>query len=81
MVDVYDKRGELYEERKIICESCPLYKEVGDRTICNPNLYLNIEDKTTVSSVPSVGYKRGCGCMLTYSKLSSYSSRCPLSKW
>ena len=41
MVDVYEQQEALYEERKAICESCPLYKKVGDRVICNPNLYLN----------------------------------------
>lgn len=64
MVDVYDKQEALYEERKAICEACPLYKKVGDRVICNPNKYLNVEDKTTVSDVPRVGFKRGCSCWM-----------------
>lgn len=66
MVDVYGKQEELYEYRKAICETCPLYKKVGDRVICNPNLYLNVEDKTTVSDVPRVGFKRGCSCIMNF---------------
>ena len=81
MVNVYEKQEALYEERKAICESCPLYKEVGDRVICNPNLYLNIEDKTTVSDVPRVGFRRGCGCVMGKSKLSNPISKCVLGKW
>ncbi len=81
MVNVYEKQEALYEERKAICESCPLYKKVGDRVICNPNLYLNIEDKTTVSDVPRVGFRRGCGCVMGQSKLSNPISKCVLGKW
>lgn len=80
MVDVYEKQEELYEYRKAICEACPLYKKVGDRVICNPNLYLNVEDKTTVSDIPRVGFKRGCSCMMN-SKWRNPSSKCTLGKW
>ena len=61
MNDVYEQQEALYEERKAICESCPLYKKVGDRVICNPNLYLNVEDKTTVSDVPCCHCCKGKG--------------------
>ena len=81
MVDVYEKQEALYEERKAICEACPLYKKVGDRIICNPNLYLNIEDKTTISDVPRVGFKRGCGCWMNGSKWRMPNSKCTLGKW
>lgn len=80
MVDVYEQQEALYEERKAICESCPLCKMIGDKMICNPNLYLNIEDKITVSSIPKVGYKRGCGCFQSKTKLSNPVSKCPLQK-
>ena len=77
MVDVYD---EMKDKKEATCKSCPLYLVVGDREICNPNLYLSEVDKTTTSSIPKIGFKRGCGCSLS-SKYNNPSSRCPLNKW
>ena len=71
---------EREEMKRSTCMSCPLYLDLNGREICNPNLYLNIEDKSTVSSVPKSGYKRGCGCMLP-PKWHNPSSVCPLNKW
>lgn len=80
MVNEYGNMESIAEERKAICESCPLYKKTGDRVICNPNLYLNEEDKVTVSSVPRIGFKRGCGCWMNL-KFKNPSSKCSLGKW
>ena len=46
-------------ERKAICEKCPIYSPAI--AICNPNLYLN-PDTNEVSTSPKAGYIRGCGC-------------------
>lgn len=80
MVNVYEKLNELSEIKESTCKACPLYLVVNSREICNPNLYLNTEDKITVSSVPAEGYKRGCGCGLK-SKWANSNSTCPLRKW
>lgn len=80
MVNVYDNLDDMSELKQKTCRSCALHLTVGDREVCNPNLYLNIEDKTTVSSVPAVGFKRGCGCILS-GKYKNPNSKCPLNKW
>lgn len=80
MVNEYANNEEMAERRMTICKACPLYKEVAGRVICNPNLYLNMEDGVTVSSVPKIGYKRGCGCHMN-SKVRIPSSKCSLGKW
>ena len=56
---------ELYMERIAICKKCGLYKETPSGPICNSKLYLSLEDKKTISTVPRINFRRGCGCMLT----------------
>lgn len=79
--DMYLRKLEMIESRRNICEACPLYLETGGYYICNPNLYLNLEDLTTVSSVPKAGFKRGCSCLLTDTKLGNPLSKCTVGKW
>lgn len=68
----------ISEERKRICYQCPLYStKFGG--ICNNKLWLNTETGD-VSTYPQDGYKRGCGCKLSY-KTENPSSKCPVGKW
>lgn len=65
------------EERKEICEACPIFDEKKKR--CNPNLYVNpITDE--VSDTYRVGYVKGCGCNLMF-KWKSLLASCPAGKW
>lgn len=80
MVNEFEKLDKMAEEREAICRACPLCKEVNTMIICNPNLYLNLEDGKTTSDVPIAGYKRGCGCMMT-KRWSNPNSKCVCGKW
>ena len=80
MVNVYDELNDLSAMKEETCRACPLYVEINTRAICNPNLYLNVEDKTTVSEEPKVGFKKGCGCSIS-GKINNPNSTCPLRKW
>lgn len=71
---------DLYEERMKICKECGLYKETMMGPICNPKLYISIEDKTTISNTPKVGFKRGCSCRLS-SKCRVKFAKCIVEKW
>lgn len=78
MVDV-----EVFEKRLEICRSCPLGLETGRGLICNPKLYINKEDKTSVSNIPKIGYVRGCSCLLLSSnggKLKQDFAKCIVGK-
>lgn len=81
MVDIFEYMENVYEERLAICKSCPLYKDIAGRAICNPNRYLNTKDLVTVSDIPRIGYKRGCGCLLGKAKLANPNSKCTVGKW
>lgn len=71
---------ELAQERIAICKNCGLYKEGIYGPICNPNLYINIEDKETVTDRPTIGFKRGCGCILN-KRVDKYYNHCIVNKW
>ena len=78
--NLFNKEEDLYNERIIICKSCPLYKIdtlLGE--VCNSKLYLNIETNKT-STYPRKGYVNGCGCLLK-AKTRLKSAKCPLEKW
>lgn len=62
--EMFNANEELYEERMKVCKECPLYKETPIGPICNPKLYINITDKTSVIDRSKIGYKSGCGCRL-----------------
>lgn len=69
---------DISEERKRICYQCPLYStKFGG--ICNNKLWLNTETGD-VSTYSQAGYKKGCGCKLSY-KTENPSSKCPVGKW
>ena len=65
------------EERREICEKCPIYSPA--RAICNPKLWLN-PDNDDVSTSPKAGYIRGCGCHVLI-KLRNLQSHCIAGKW
>jgi hypothetical protein len=55
----------LYDERKSICEKCPLYKiDKVHGPICDSNKYIS-PDGTKWSWFRKDGYVRGCGCHMT----------------
>lgn len=71
---------ELYNERLEICRVCPLGLETAKGLICNSKLYINKEDKTSVSKFPKIGYIRGCSCCIT-NKAHHEHSKCIVGKW
>lgn len=71
---------ELYNERLEICRACPLGLETARGLICNPKLYINKEDKISVSKFPKIGYVRGCSCSITH-KAHHEHSKCIINKW
>ena len=71
---------ELYNERLEICRACPLGLETARGLICNSKLYINKEDKTSVSKFPKIGYIRGCSCHLNM-KCKHEHSKCIVGKW
>ena len=69
---------DLSKNRLQICYSCPLYsKKLGG--LCNDKLWLNI-NTGDVNTTAKPGYRRGCGCKLSY-KVKNISSKCPVGKW
>ena len=70
----------LYEERMKICKECGLYKETMMGPVCNAKLYISTEDKTTISNIPKIGFKKGCGCMLDR-KAKLKFAKCIVEKW
>lgn len=74
------KNEDIKEERMNICKKCPLYKETPMGPICNPRLYINETDKESISDIPKIGYKRGCGCRLT-AKTRLPNGKCIILKW
>ena len=70
---------ELYNERLEICRACPLGLETARGLICNPKLYINKEDKTSVSKFPKIGYVRGCSCSIIHKARHEYS-KCIINK-
>lgn len=71
---------ELYNERLEICRACPLGLETSRGLVCNPKLYINKEDKASVSKFPKIGYVRGCSCSITH-KARHEHSKCIINKW
>lgn len=72
---------ELYNKRLDICRNCPLGLETMHGLICNPKLYINKEDKTSVSKVPKMGYVKGCSCNITNGKAKQEYGKCIVDKW
>lgn len=64
---------ELYNERLEICKNCPLGLETARGLICNPKLYINKEDKTSISKIPKMGYVRGCACLMSTKAKQEYA--------
>ena len=65
------------EERRKICEECPIFSSV--RGVCNPKLWLN-PDTNDVSTSPKAGYIRGCNCHVLI-KLRNLNNHCVAGKW
>lgn len=74
------RNQELYDERMAICKDCGLYKDTPMGPICNPKLYISVEDKNTISEIPRIGFKRGCSCRLS-SKCRVKFAKCIVEKW
>lgn len=72
---------ELYNKRLEICRACPLGLETARGLICNPKLYINKEDKTSVSKFPKIGYVRGCSCNISNGKAKFEHAKCIVGKW
>ena len=70
----------LYNERLEICRKCPLGLETSNGLICNSKLYINKEDKESVSKFPKIGYVRGCSCHMDF-KAKHEHSHCIVNKW
>lgn len=69
---------DISEERLKVCYSCPLYStKFGG--LCNSRLWLN-PNTGDVSTTKQEGYKRGCGCKLSY-KVKNVDNKCPVGKW
>lgn len=70
----------LQDERKSICEKCPLYKiDKLHGPICDSNKYIS-RDGTNWSWFRKDGYVRGCGCHLN-SKWRNVKNRCIIGLW
>lgn len=70
----------LYDERKSICEKCPLYKiDKLHGPICDSNKHIS-PDGTKWSWFRKDGYVRGCGCHLS-DKWKNPKSKCVIGKW
>ena len=65
------------EERKKICENCPIYSP--SRGLCNPKLWLN-PDTGDVSTFAKAGYIKGCGCYIPV-KMRNLTNHCIAGKW
>ena len=65
------------EERKKICEECPIYSP--SRGLCNPKLWLN-PDTGEVSTSAKAGYIKGCGCHILI-KMRTLTNHCIAGKW
>ena len=75
---------ELFNQRLEICQACPLGLETSRGLICNSNLYINKEDKTSVSKIPKIGYVRGCSCLMhspNGGKIRQEFAKCIVGKW
>lgn len=70
----------LYNERLEICRACPLGLETNRGLICNSKLYINKEDKESISRFPKIGYVRGCSCNMTM-KGKHEHGHCIVNKW
>ena len=70
-------RVQNIEERRKICEACPIYHPV--KGICNPKLWLN-PNNNDVSTSPKTGYIRGCNCAVMI-KMRNPNNHCVAGKW
>lgn len=71
----------IIKHRLKICESCGLYDKgiFNLHPTCSANKYMNPETGE-VSKTQKPGFKRGCGCNITY-KVNNIKNKCPLDKW
>lgn len=65
------------EDRKRICEECPIYNP--NKHVCNPKLWLN-PDNNDISTFPKPGYIKGCGCQILI-KTKNPHAHCIAGKW
>lgn len=77
--EIKDENVDLFNNRMSICKKCPLYKETTFGPICNGSLYINKEDKESISNVPRIGFTKGCGCRLN-AKTRLKHARCIINK-
>lgn len=76
-----NKNADLYKERIAICFKCKLLirdEVFGD--LCNNKLYLNPMTNETSTTDDGIGFKKGCGCILS-SKTRVKEATCPVGKW
>lgn len=66
------------DERLEICKKCPLWEVTTYGVVCNGNLYINEEQKT--SFIPKEGYVKGCNCKLAY-KTKNPNAHCIIKLW
>lgn len=72
---------DLHQARMSICEQCPLLLKSKVGWICNPNLFMKIdENEEQVIEYRKDGYTKGCGCRLN-AKTRLPESKCPVNKW
>lgn len=70
----------LYDERRSICEKCPLYKiDKIHGPVCDSNKYIS-PDGTKWSWFRKDGYIRGCSCHLSR-KWRDPKNKCIIGKW
>lgn len=65
------------DERRKICEACPIYSPV--RGLCNPKLWFD-PNTNEVSTTAKAGYIRGCGCHILI-KMRNKANHCVAGKW
>ena len=65
------------DERKKICESCPIFN--SSMGTCNSKLWLN-PNTNEVSITAKSGFIRGCGCHV-YIKMRNLLNHCIAGKW
>ena len=70
-------REQSIEERKKICDKCPIYNPTEGT--CNSRLWLN-PNTNEVSTYNKTGFVRGCGCIVSV-KMRNLLNHCIAGKW
>ena len=78
--EAINKNEDLTKKSLAIWKECPLYKETPMGPICNPRLYINEDNKTDYSDRPKIGYRKGCGCVLSR-KVKLPHAKCIVGRW